>query len=221
MGDQDAGMLSLDHQHPVVCAQRVIAVTLTRRHRQEEQQLLQHRLWSRYVRAEVIHPAFERCLGNRTQKQRGQEERTGSAADAAAYREGAGAPAHAFAHMRGGRDPLDGRCTVHTLVLVVEVGAWRDAQSILERMVERRECMPIDVVGLWTPTDRRSRPSRILPVALASLTLHNRRAVFAARAPKGVLVEFGDHRRTLPLPGDCPRLPFAAVDVPWALWQRG
>src|SRR6266568_3275292 len=47
MGDQDAVRLILDHHHTVVCAQRVIAVNMTLRHRKEDQQLLQHLLWSR------------------------------------------------------------------------------------------------------------------------------------------------------------------------------
>jgi hypothetical protein len=90
-----------------------------------------------------------------------------SEADSADNREVAGEPDNAFAHMLGGRDPLEVRCKVHTLVLVVEVGALRDDKSILDRIVERREFMNIDVIGLLTPTDRRSRPQRTLPVAFA------------------------------------------------------
>ena len=47
MGHQNAVMLILDHHHTVVRAQRVIAVNMTLRHRKEDQQLLQHLLWSR------------------------------------------------------------------------------------------------------------------------------------------------------------------------------
>ena len=69
-------------------------------------------------------------------------------ADPADHREVAGQPDHAFAHMLGGRDALDLRCEVHPLVLVIEVVALRDDKSILDRIVERREFMNIDVVGL-------------------------------------------------------------------------
>ena len=85
-----------------------------------------------------------------------------SEADSTDYREVAGEPDNTCAHMLGCRDPLDVRCKVHALVLVVEVGALRDDKSILYRIVERREFMNIDVVGLLTPTDRRSRPQRTL-----------------------------------------------------------
>ena len=53
-----------------------------------------------------------------------------SEADAADYREVAGQPDNTFAHMLGGRDPLDVRCKVHALVLVVEVGALRDDKQL-------------------------------------------------------------------------------------------
>jgi hypothetical protein len=58
-----------------------------------------------------------------------------SEADSADYREVAGEPDNAFAHMLGGRDPLDVRGKVHALVLVVEVGTLRDDKSILYEVV--------------------------------------------------------------------------------------
>jgi hypothetical protein len=60
MGEQAAVLLLLDHHPTVVWAQRVIAVTRTRRPRQAAQPVLQPRLWSRAVRAHGIHPACDR-----------------------------------------------------------------------------------------------------------------------------------------------------------------
>ena len=71
-----------------------------------------------------------------------------SEADPADHREVAGQPDNTFAHMLGGRDTLDVRGKVHALVLVVEVGALRDDKPILERIVERREFVHIDLVGV-------------------------------------------------------------------------
>ena len=67
--------------------------------------------------------------------------------DPAHDREVAGQPDHAVAHMLGGRDALDLRGEVHPLVLGVQVGTLRDDEPILDRIVERREFMNIDVVG--------------------------------------------------------------------------
>ena len=69
-------------------------------------------------------------------------------------------------------------CKVHALILLVQVGALRDDKPILNRIVERREFMNIDVVGLLTPTDGRGRPQRTLKVEFAQIKLNNRRAVF-------------------------------------------
>jgi hypothetical protein len=60
MGPQDAVLLILDHPHTVVRAQRRVAVHRTLRYGGEGQQWLQHFLGSRSVRAQVIHPAFDR-----------------------------------------------------------------------------------------------------------------------------------------------------------------
>lgn len=101
-----------------------------------------------------------------------------SEADATDDREVAGEPDNAFAHMLGGRDPLDIRCKVHALVLVVEVGALRDNKSILDRIVERREFMNVDVVKVLPPTDRRGRAQLLLKVEFAEIEYDQGRAVF-------------------------------------------
>src|SRR6266478_1140104 len=107
--------------------------------------------------------------------------------DPAHDREGAGEPDRACAHMLGGRDALDVRGEVHPLVLVVPVRTLSDNAPILDRMVERRQFMNVDVVGVLTPTDRRGRPQLPLIVAFTQIELDNRRAVFDRGADKGVL----------------------------------
>ena len=52
----------------------------------------------------------------------------------------------AFAHRLRGRAPLEVRSKVHTLLLIVEVGALRDDKPRLYRIVERREFMHLDMV---------------------------------------------------------------------------
>ena len=87
--------------------------------------------------------------------------------DPAHDREGAGQPDHAVAHMLGGRDALDLWGEVPPLVLVVQGIALRNDKPLLKRIVERREFMHSDVVGLLAPTDRRGRPQRTLKVEFA------------------------------------------------------
>ena len=101
-----------------------------------------------------------------------------SEADAADDREVAGEPDNAFAHMLGGRDPLDVRCKVHALALGVEVGALRDDKSILDWIVERREFMNVDVVKVLPPTDRRGRAQFVLKVEFAEIKYDHGCAVF-------------------------------------------
>src|SRR5262249_22870599 len=55
----------------------------------------------------------------------------------------------------------------HALVLVVEVGALRDDKAILDRIVERREFMSVDVVKVLPPTDIRGRAQLLLKVEFA------------------------------------------------------
>ena len=164
-------MLILDDHHTVVRAQRVVAVNMTLRRRGEGQQLPQHLLWRGQMRANVINPSFDRRLGNGNQEQRGKEERNVPETDSAHHREVAGQPDHAVAHMLGGRDALDVRCEVHALVLVVQVGTLGDDEPILDRIVERRQFMNIDVVGFLAPTERRGRPQLMLKVEFAQIEL--------------------------------------------------
>jgi len=98
--------------------------------------------------------------------------------DSADHRKVAGQPDDAFAHMLGGRDTLDVRCKVHSLVFIVQGVALSDDKPILYRIVERREFMHIDVGGLLAPTDRRGRPQRTLKVVFAPIELNNGCAVF-------------------------------------------
>ena len=116
----------------------------------------------RPVRANVIHPAFDRRLGNRNQEQRGKKDRNVPETDSTDHREIARQPDHAVAHMLGGRDTLDGRCEVYPLLLVIEIGTLRYDKSIQNRIVKRRRFMHIDVVGFLAPTERGPRPQLLL-----------------------------------------------------------
>lgn len=221
MGHEDAVMFILDHHHTVVCAQRVVAVNMTLRRRGKGQQLPQHLLWRGQMRANVINPSCDRRLGNGNQEQAGKDQRNLSETDSADHRKGAGQPDDACAHRLGGRDTLDVRCTGHALVLSVQGVAWRDDTPILYRIVERRECMNIDVGGLLAPTDRRGRPQRTLQVVFAQIELHNGRAIFDRRADKGVLVYFRDNRLKRHLHSYSHPTPFAPTDLPLDTLRRG
>ena len=108
--------------------------------------------------------------------------------DPAHDREVAGQPDHAVAHMLGGRDALDLWGEVHPLVLGVQVGTLSDDKPVRDRIVERRQLMNLDRVGILTPTDRRGRLQHTLKVQFAQIELDNRRAIFDRGANKGVLV---------------------------------
>ena len=69
MGHQDAVVFILDHHHTIVRPSRVVAVKMTLRHRGESQQVPQHVLWRGQMRANIIHPSFDRRLGNGHQEQ--------------------------------------------------------------------------------------------------------------------------------------------------------
>ncbi len=158
---------------------------------------------------------------NGHQEQRGKEERNVPEADSADHGEGAGQPAHAVAPMLGGRDPFDGWCAIHPLVIVMHIGTLRNDESVGNRMVERRQCMHIDVVRFLAPTDRGLRPQCIVKGVRAQIKLDNRRAVCHRRADQGVLIQLRDSRRKLHLHGHRPVTPFATTDVLWDTWQRG
>ena len=144
-----------------------------------------------------------------------------SEADPADHREGAGQPENTFAHRLGGRDTLDVRCKVYALVLVVEGGALRDDTPILERIVERREFMHIDVIGCLPPTEPGWRPQFLLKVVLAQIERDNRHTVFNGRADKGVLVHLRDSRCKLHLHRNGHPIPFATLDFPLDEVLRG
>ena len=199
MGDQDAVRLILDHQYTVVRPQRVGAVNMTLRRRGAGQQVLQHLLWRGQVRANGIHPAFDRRLGNRNQEQDCKEERTVPEADPADHREVTGQPNHAVAHRLGGRDALDRWCEVSPLLLAIQGGPLRDDASVQNRMVKRREFMHIDVGGVRAPPERCLRPQLLVKVVLAQSKHDHRRAIFPRRAHTGVLVYLRDSRGNLHL----------------------
>jgi hypothetical protein len=167
MGEQDAVMLILDDHHTGIRAQRVVAINVTFRRRGERKQLPQHRLWRGQMRTNIINPAFHRRFGNGNQEERCKEECQVPETDPAHDREVTSQPDHAVAHMLGGRDALDGRCKVHALVLVVQVGTLRNNEPILDRIVERRQFMNLDSVGLLAPTEPGPRPQLRLKVMLA------------------------------------------------------
>ena len=164
MGDQDAAMLILDDPDTVIRAQRVVAINMTLRRRGECQQLPQHLLGRGQMHANVINPAFNRRLAHGDQEQHRKEERKVPETDSAHDREVTGQPDHAVAHMLGGRDTLDVRSEVYSLVLGVQVRTLRDHEPILDRIVERRQFMHVDVGGGLAPTDRRGRPQLTLKV---------------------------------------------------------
>src|SRR5712691_2486791 len=221
MGDQDAGMLILHHHHTMVRTHRGGAVKMTLRRRSEGKQVPKHLLWWGSMRANSIHPAFDRRLGHGNQEQHGKEQRNVPEADSADHGEVAGEPDHAVAHRLGGRDTLDCRCAIHPLVMGMHLGTLRDDEAVGHRMVERRQCMHIDVVGVLAPPERGLRPQLRVKVVLAQITLDHCRAVFHRRADKGVLIHLRDRRRQLHLHGHRPVPPFATADVLWDTWRRG
>src|SRR5712691_214678 len=221
MSYQDPVMRILDHHHTVVRAQRVVAVNVTLCRWGAGKQLLKHLLWRGQVRANGIHPAFDRRLSKRNQEQGGKEERTVPEADPADHREVAGQPDHTVEHMLGGRDALDLRGEVQPPVLVIQGGTLCQDEPVCHWMRERRQVMHIDVVGFLAPTEFGLRPQCLLKVVLAQITLDNRRAVFHRRAHKGVLVHLRDSRRKLPLYGDCHLPSFATTALPGDTWRRG
>ena len=221
MGHQDAGMLSLHHQHTLVRSHRVVAVNRTRRCRREGEQWPKHLLLGRPRRAHGIHPSCDRGLAHGHQEQRGKETRNMPETDAAHHRQRAGQPDQALTHRLGCRDTLDVRCEGHPLVLGVQGIPLRDDASIGYRMVACRPCMHIDVGDVLTPTDRRSRPSRTLQGTLAQIALDNRRALFDRRADQGVLGHLCDSRRKLPRHGHRHPTPFAITHLSLDTVRRG
>jgi hypothetical protein len=213
MGDQDAVLLILDDHHTVVRAQRVVAINMTLRRRGERKQVPQHRLWRGQMHANVINPAFNRRLGNGNQEQHGKEERNVPETDSAHDREVTGQPDHAVTHMLGGRDALDVQREVHPLGLGVQVRTLRNDEPILDRIMECREFMKVDVIDVLPPTDGRGRPQLPLHLALSQIELDNRRAIFNRRADKGVLVPLRDSRLKRHLHSHRPPTPFATTDV--------
>src|SRR5215813_5441303 len=108
----------------------------------------------------------------------------------------------------------DFRSEEHPLVLGVQVRTLRDHEPILDRIVERRQFMNVDVVGVLAPTDRRGRPQLTLKVEFAQIERDNRRAVFDGRADESVLVPLRDSRLKLHLHCNCPPIPFVTIDLP-------
>jgi len=125
------------------------------------------------------------------------------------------------AHMLGGRDALAGLWAVPALVLVVQVGPLRHAAPILDRIVERRQCMHLDRVGLRVPTARRGRRQRPLKVQCAQIALDKRWAIFDRGADQGIRVALRDNRLTLPLHGYSPPRPFAPTAGPLDRLRKG
>jgi hypothetical protein len=117
-------------------------------------------------------------------------------------------------HWPSARVTLQVRCEVHALVLVVQVGTLRNDEPILDRIVERRQFMNLDSVGLLAPTDRRGRLQRTLKVQVAQIELDNRRAIFDRGADKGVLVHLRDNRLKLHLHCNRHPIPFVTTDLP-------
>src|SRR5712691_10908439 len=193
MRHEDAVMLILDHHHTIIRTQRVVAVHVTLRRWGEGQQLPQHLLGGGQIGANVIHPTFDRRLGNRNQEQRGKKDRNVPETDSTYHHERARQPDHAVAHMLGGRDTLDGRRKIYPLLVVIEIGTLRYDKSIQNRIVKRRQFMHIDVVGFLAPTERGLRPQLLVKVVPAQIKLDNRRAIFDRGADKGVLVYLRDN----------------------------
>jgi hypothetical protein len=151
MGHEDAIMLILYHHHTVVRAPRVVAINMTLRRRGDGEQLLQHLLLAGQIRANVINPSFDRRLGNGNQKERGKAQCNVSKTDAAHHSKRAGQTDNAVAHMLRCRYALDCRCNVYALVLAIQRVPLGEDEPILDRIVERRKFMNIDVVGFLTP----------------------------------------------------------------------
>ena len=81
--------------------------------------------------------------------------------------------------------------------------------------------MNVDMIDVLTPPDRRGCPQLSLKVELAQVELDNRRAVFKRRADKGLLIHLRDSRLKLHLHSHRHSTPFATIDMPWDMWQRG
>ena len=126
-----------------------------------------------------------------------------------------------MAHMLRGRDTLDLWGEVDPLVLVVQVGTLSHDEPVRDRIVERRQFMNIDRVGLLAPTDRRGRPQRTLKVAFAQIERDNRRAIFDRGADKGVLVYLRDNRLKLHLHSYSHPTSFAPTDVSLDTLRKG
>ena len=75
----------------------------------------------------------------------------------------------------------------------------RNRDNLNYRIVERRQFMHIDLVGVLAPTERRLRPQFLVKVVFAQIKLDNRRAVFHGRAHKGILIYLCDSRGKLHL----------------------
>ena len=166
------------------------------------------------MHANGSHPAVHRRLGTGNQAQHGKEARHGPEPDPAHDREVPGPPEPAVAHLLGGRAALEGRCAVPSRVLVVQGGTWSDEEPGLDRIVARRQCMPLDSVGLLAPTARRGRLQRTGKGQVAQRALEQRRALFDSGADKGGLGYLRDNRLTLPLHGYSLPTPFVTTDWP-------
>ena len=121
---------------------------------------------------------------------------------------------NAVAHLLRCRYALDVRCKVHALVLVIQIVSLSSDEPVLNRIVERRKFMNVDVVGFLAPIKRRGRPSLLLKIALSQIEFDNRRSVFDGRADKCVLIHLRDSRLTLPLHRHRHPIPFATTDLP-------
>ena len=221
MGHQKAGLCILAHHHPLVRTPRGGAVHRTRRHRQEDQPVLQPLLWSGEVRTQVLHPAFARCLGTRHQKQRGQEERNVPETAPTPHRQGAGPPEHTVPHRLGGGDALDLWGQVPPWVLGIEGDTLREDASGGNRIVQHRPCLDIAVLGCLPPPRPGLHPQCLLNVGRAQLKRAKRPAVVNGRTDKGVLRPLRDSRGKRPRHCNGPLLPCATLDFPWAAVRRG
>ena len=126
----------------------------------------------------------------------------------------AGQADKAVAHLLRCRDALDFRCKVHALVLVIQIVPLGSEAPGLNRMVERRTFMNVDVVGFLAPIKRRGRPSRLLKIALSPIEFDHRRSVFDGRADNCVLIHLRDSRLKRHLHRHRHPIPFATTDLP-------
>jgi hypothetical protein len=194
---------------------------MTLRRRGDGEPLLEHLLLVGQVRTNIINLSLDRRLGNRPQKESGKDQRNVPETDAAYHSKIAGQADTAVAHMLRGRYALDCWCNVPTLVLTIQIVPLGSDEPILHRIVERRKCMHIDVVGFLTPRKRRGRPSLMVHIPLSQIAYDNRRAVFDGRAHKSVLVHLRDSRRKLHLHCNRHPIPFITTDWPVDKLRRG